>query len=173
MLTAAEVPAWCPGPFAAWERGCRVQGAAKPPLERRDPFQRPKRSSVRWWAPARSAPSSRGRSVLPEVQQNRGSWAQGRRRCPLVILAREMGAGARPWPLPSTAHQPRDCRIKRDVTRDRQEVRLVHHHRAEAGLEQMARPVEPRVDGPGGTAVRFGKVARSPSSSAGVTIRWT
>ena len=46
-------------------------------------------------------------------------------------------------------HQPRDHGIERDVTRRRQEVRLVHHHHGEVALEEMARPAEPRVDRPG------------------------
>jgi hypothetical protein len=51
-----------------------------------------------------------------------------------------LGAGARPWPVLGTARKPRDHRIERDVTRCGQQVRLVHHHRTEAALEQMARP---------------------------------
>jgi hypothetical protein len=49
-----------------------------------------------------------------------------------------MSTGARPWPVLGTAHQPRDHRIEHDVTRRRQRVRLVDHHRAEAALGQMA-----------------------------------
>src|SRR5580704_17547069 len=44
-----------------------------------------------------------------------------------------------------TAHQLRDHRIERDVPRRRQQTRLVHHHRAEATLEQMVRPSEPML----------------------------
>ena len=43
----------------------------------------------------------------------------------------------------------RDHRIESDITGRRQQMRLVDHHRAEATLEQMARPPEPSVDGPG------------------------
>ena len=42
--------------------------------------------------------------------------AQRRRRCELVILARELRPSARPWPVLATAHQPRDHRIESDVT---------------------------------------------------------
>jgi hypothetical protein len=36
-------------------------------------------------------------------------------------------------------------------------MRLVHHHRPKAALEQMARPTEASVDGPDVATVRFGK----------------
>jgi len=54
---------------------------------------------------------------------------------PLVILAREMGTGPRPWPILGVPHQPRDDRIERDVTHRRQQVRHVHPNSAEAALE--------------------------------------
>jgi hypothetical protein len=44
-----------------------------------------------------------------------------------------------------TAHQPPGHRIERDVPRRRQQMRLVHNHRAKATLEQMARPSEPML----------------------------
>ena len=53
--------------------------------------------------------------------------------------ARVLGRGQR-----GTAHQPRDHRIERDLPR-RQQMRLIHHHRAKATLEQMARPSEPML----------------------------
>ena len=83
--------------------------------------------------------------------------AQRRRRCDLVILVRERRPSARLWPVFGTAHQPRDDRIESDVTRGRQQMRLVHHHRPKATLEQMARPPEASVDGHGVAPVRFGK----------------
>jgi hypothetical protein len=46
-----------------------------------------------------------------------------------------MGTGTRPWPILGVPHQPHDHRIERDVTRRRQQVRLVHHDSAEAALE--------------------------------------
>jgi hypothetical protein len=88
--------------------------------------------------------------------------AQRRRRCQLVVLARELRPSARPRPVLGTAHQPRDHRIESDVTRRRQQMRLVHHHRAKATLEQMARLPEASVDGPGVAPVRFGKGRPQP-----------
>jgi hypothetical protein len=41
-------------------------------------------------------------------------------------------------------------------------MRLVHHHRTKATLEQMARPPEPSVDRPGVAPVRFGKGRPQP-----------
>jgi hypothetical protein len=41
-------------------------------------------------------------------------------------------------------------------------MRLVHHRRAEAPLEQMARPAEPSVDRPYVAPVRFGKGRPQP-----------
>ena len=68
---------------------------------------------------------------------------------------------------------PRDHWIEPDVAGRRQQMRLVHHHRAKAALEQMARPPEPSVDRPGVAPVRFGKGCPQPIRSVGVTIRWT
>jgi hypothetical protein len=105
--------------------------------------------------------------------------AQRRHRCELVILARELRPGGRPWPVFGTAHQPRDHRIESDVTRGRQQMRLVHHHRAKATLEQMARPPEASVDGAGVAPVRFGKScpqpirARRRRDQVGMIGRWT
>jgi hypothetical protein len=80
----------------------------------------------------------------------------------LVVLAREMRAGVRPRPVFGAARQLRDYRIEHDVTRGRHQVRLVHYHCAEAALERMPRPAEPRVDGPRVAPVRFGKRRPQP-----------
>jgi hypothetical protein len=76
--------------------------------------------------------------------------------------SRELRPSARPWPVLGTAHQPRDHRIESDVTDRRQRLRLVHHHRPKATLEQMARPPEASVDGSGVAPVRFGKRRPQP-----------
>jgi len=111
--------------------GC--EGAAEPPLERRDPFRRPQRSSDRRRPLDPSRPCGIGR--CGEKGRKIGNQrAQRGHRCQLVILAREMRAGARPWPVPGVAHQPRDHWIERDVACRRQ---------------QMARPSPPRQSGPG------------------------
>jgi hypothetical protein len=60
------------------------------------------------------------------------------------------------------AHQPRDHWIERDAACNHQQMRLVHHHRAEATMEKIAGPAEPRVDGPGVAAVRFAKGPPQP-----------
>jgi hypothetical protein len=57
-----------------------------------------------------------------------------------------------------------------DVRRRGQQMQLVHHHRVKATLEQMARPPEPSVDGPGVAPVALRQ--RSPAAPprpAGVT----
>ena len=84
--------------------GCKV--AAEPPLERRDPFGCPERS------PDRRCPLDPSRRRLVGRCCEKGSKigdqrAQGRHRCQLVILTREMGAGARPWPVLGTGTSPR------------------------------------------------------------------
>jgi len=155
-----------------WSGFAGCEGAGEPPLERRDPFRRPQRSSDR----RRPLDPSRRRGIgrCGEKGSKIGDQrAQRRHRCQLAILAHEMRAGARPWPVPGTAHQPRDHSIERDVACRCQQVRLVHHHRAEAALEKMAGPPEPRVDGPGVAAVRFGKGLLQPILVRRRTIRWT
>jgi hypothetical protein len=100
-----------------------------------NPFRRPKRSSDG----GRPFDSSRRRRVgrcCEKCSKIGDQRAQGPHRCQLVILAREMCADARPWPVLGTAHQRRDHRIERDVTHGRQQVRRAHHHRTEAALER-------------------------------------
>ena len=59
-----------------------------------------------------------------------------------------------------TAHEPRGHCIQRDATR-RQQARLVHHHRAEAALENMTVQWNER-SWLRCTAVRFGKSRPQP-----------
>ena len=144
-----------------WSGFAGREGAAEPPLERRDPFRRAQRSSDR----RRPLDPSRRRGIgrCGEKDSKIGDQrAQRRDRCQLVTLAREMRADARPWPVPGMARQPRDHWIERDVACRRQQVRLVHHHRAAATLEKMAGLAEPPVDCPGVAAVRFAKGLPQP-----------
>ena len=116
----------------------------------------------RWSGPARSGSSSPRRWAWREVLQNRGS---ARATAPPLSTRHprpRAAPGCSTWPVFGAAHQPRDRRIERDVTRRRQQMRLVHHHRAKANLEQMARPAEPSVDGLGAAPVRFGEGRPQP-----------
>jgi hypothetical protein len=72
---------------------------------------------------------------------------------------------------PLRAHHPRPRAapewIEGDVTGRRQQMRLVHHHRPKATLEEMAYPPEASVDRSGVAPVRFGKGRPQP-----VRVRW-
>ncbi len=119
-------------PLGAGFAGC--QRPAELALERRDPFRRPKRSADRGgpFNSGRHRRVDRHREKPGKIGDQRVQWRDRRQ---LIMLAREMSAGARPWPVFGTGHQPRDHRIKSDVTRCRQQMRLVHHHCAEAALK--------------------------------------
>jgi hypothetical protein len=92
--------------------GC--EGAAEPPLERRDPFRRPSGRPIVGVRSIRAVVA--GSAGAARRAAKSGIRARNERhRCQLVILAREMRAGARPWPVPGMAHQPRDHWIERDV----------------------------------------------------------
>jgi hypothetical protein len=106
-FTADAAPGRCPGPLAALPRACRVPGGSQ--------------------AGARAPRSIR----LP----HRGQRAQRRHYRQLIILACKMGTGARPRPVLGTAHQPRDHRVERDITRRRQQV-------------PRPSPPRPGIDGP-------------------------
>jgi hypothetical protein len=119
------------------------KGTAEPSLEYRDPFRRAKRWSVGAGSIRAVVAGRRYCEKCSKIADQRAQWCQ---RCQLVIVAREMGTGARRWPVLGTARQPRDHRIERDSTRSRQQVRR---------------------------RCASAKVARSPSPSAVGTIRWT
>jgi len=160
MLYAAHA-ARCSAPLAALVRVCPVStgGRAGARLLRSIPGSR---AGSRWWGPLDSA---RRRRVGRHGEKRRkigDQCAQWRHRRQLIILARQLRPSARPRPVFGTPHQPRDQRIKSDLTRRRHQMRLVHHHRAKAPLEQMARPAEASVDGPGVAPVRFGKGRSQP-----------
>jgi hypothetical protein len=143
-FTVAALAERCPAPLAALGRACLVPKAAEPTLEHLDPFRPPRRASDGEGSldPGRRRRVSRYGEKRRKIGDQRLRW---RHRYQLVILACKLRPGARPWPIFSAAHQPGDHRIKRDVTRRRHQVRLVHHHRPKATLEQMARPPEPSV----------------------------
>jgi hypothetical protein len=136
-----------------WSRGVRLhsrfwtgfagcQREAEPALEHRDSFGLP---SGRPMAATRSirvvAAASAGiarRAAKSEISARNGAAVVNSSSSP-ASCARVLGRGQR-----GTAHQPRDHRIERDRPR-RQQMRLIHHHRAKATLEQMARPSEPML----------------------------
>ena len=144
-----------------WARFAGCQRAAEPALEYRDPFRPPQRAAD-GGGPLDPGRRRRVGRHGEKRRKIRDQGAQRRHRCELVILARELRPSARTWPVLRTAHQPRDHRIERDVTRRRQQMRLVHHYRPKAALEQMARPPEASVDGPGIAPMRFGKGRPQP-----------
>jgi hypothetical protein len=79
------------------------------------------------------------RAAKSEISARNGATVVNSSSSP-ASCARVLDRGQR-----GTAHQPRDHRIERDVPRRRQQMRLVHHHRAKATLEQMVRPSEPML----------------------------
>jgi hypothetical protein len=104
-----------------WAGFAGCQRAAEPALEHRDPFRPPQRAADR----RGPLDAGRRRRVGRRGEKRReigDQRAQRRHRCELVILARELRPSAGPWPIFGTAHQPRDHRIERDVTRRRQQM---------------------------------------------------
>ena len=171
FFTAAELAVRCLAPLAALGRACGAPkgGRAGARASRSIPA-----SPVggRWWGPLDPGCRRRAGRQCEERGEIRDQCAQRRHRCELVILARELRPSARPWPVLGTARQSRDHRIESDITRGRQQMRLAHHHRAKAALEQMARPPEPSVDGPGVAPVRFGKSCPQPIRARRRHAKW-
>jgi hypothetical protein len=119
----------CARGFGPGLPGCK--GAAEPPLERCDPFRRPKRSSDagRPLDPGRCRRVGRCREERSKIGDQR---EQGLHHCQLVIRPARRARALDHGQSSAATHQPRDHRIEHDVTRRRQQVRLVHHDRAEA-----------------------------------------
>jgi len=92
LLLGVPVHSWL------WTGFTRCKEAAEPPLERRDPFRHPKRSpdSRRPLDPRRHLRVGRCAEKRSKIGDQRAQW---RYRSQLVILAREMGTGTRPWPI--------------------------------------------------------------------------
>jgi hypothetical protein len=65
---------------------------------------------------------------------------------PFVVDAGQMGAHARPWPVLGARHQSCPDRIEAHIAHGRHQVILVHGHRGEPALEQVAAPPAPGVD---------------------------
>src|SRR5437016_13029118 len=78
-----------------------------------------------------------------------------------------MRAHARPWPILGASDQSRTHRMEAHIPYGRDQMRIVHHHRAEAALKEMPAPAPPPVDEVGITAVGFAEGSREAGLVAG------
>jgi hypothetical protein len=83
-----------------------------------------------------------GRRILAGGQEGgeiADPFEQRRRGDESVVPAGEVGAGARPWPIPRMGEEARPDRIHRNVSRRGDEVGLVHRDRGEAAPRKGGR----------------------------------
>ena len=81
-----------------------------------------------------------------------------------VVTPGEMRPHARPRPVPGTGDQSRPNRIEAHIAHAGQKVILVHRHRTEPPLEQMARPPPSGVDEVGVASMRLAHRPAQPVS---------
>ncbi len=77
----------------------------------------------------------------------------------MIILARDVRGSTRPAPVLGPLGQAGADRVERDIAQRADQMRLVHRHRAEAALPQMAGHAHPGIDVAGIVAVHVAEGA--------------